>query len=184
MDEQKWKMFITKLTAGVNDGAMIDPTKAHFAMTVEFFNSLGIDDADKQLLDIGCYKCPLKNTKAIWNGVDINGVSDSGDIKSFINMDCHDLQIVDECFDIVFCNHTLEHVLAPLIVLSEIHRVLKNDGDVVIGLPIYPSFIGDDHNYVLTEGSWKHLFKRAGFKVVKETGVSVDGCACFHLRKV
>ncbi len=38
-------------------------------------------------------------------------------------------------FDVVVVNHVLEHVKYPKAMLSEIHRVLRNDGLLVIGVP-------------------------------------------------
>ncbi|MDC0338328.1 class I SAM-dependent methyltransferase [Flavobacteriales bacterium] len=41
----------------------------------------------------------------------------------------------NECFDVVFCSHVLEHVNEEDKSLKEIRRVLKKDGVVIIGMP-------------------------------------------------
>ena len=41
----------------------------------------------------------------------------------------------DECFDVVFCSHVLEHVNEEDKSLKEMARVLKKDGVVIIGMP-------------------------------------------------
>lgn len=44
----------------------------------------------------------------------------------------------DGSFDAIWMRHSLEHSIAPLIVLSECHRVLKEGGYLFIALPPYP----------------------------------------------
>jgi len=46
-----------------------------------------------------------------------------------------DLPFKNEEFDIVFCSHVLEHVTNQAMSLSEINRVLKKDGVIIIGMP-------------------------------------------------
>jgi ubiquinone/menaquinone biosynthesis C-methylase UbiE len=53
-------------------------------------------------------------------------------------MDMHALAFPDECFDAVWCRHTLEHSFAPLQVLAEIHRILKSSGYLFVVLPPPP----------------------------------------------
>jgi len=45
------------------------------------------------------------------------------------------LTFKDNCFDVVFSSHVLEHVSDAPKVLQEIKRVLKNDGVLIIGVP-------------------------------------------------
>lgn len=49
--------------------------------------------------------------------------------------DAHDIPYEDKQFDAVFCLETLEHVEKPLVVIQEIHRVLKDDGYIVVLVP-------------------------------------------------
>ena len=46
-----------------------------------------------------------------------------------------DAKLLPESFDVVVLNHVLEHVLEPCALLEEIHRILKKDGILVIGVP-------------------------------------------------
>jgi len=41
----------------------------------------------------------------------------------------------DAYFDVIVINHVLEHVTAPLKLLCEAHRILKDDGMLVVGVP-------------------------------------------------
>jgi SAM-dependent methyltransferase len=45
-----------------------------------------------------------------------------------VKMDLHDIPFEDNAFDVVFCNHVLEHVKDDVRCMQEIRRVLKPDG--------------------------------------------------------
>jgi ubiquinone/menaquinone biosynthesis C-methylase UbiE len=45
-----------------------------------------------------------------------------------VKMDLHDIPFPDNSFDVVFCNHVLEHVQDDVRCMQEIRRVLKVDG--------------------------------------------------------
>jgi SAM-dependent methyltransferase len=50
-------------------------------------------------------------------------------------IDVMDISLPDESFDTVICNHVLEHVLDPKKALSEIKRVLKTKGYLILQTP-------------------------------------------------
>jgi ubiquinone/menaquinone biosynthesis C-methylase UbiE len=52
-------------------------------------------------------------------------------------MDVHQIPFPDNTFDVVFCNHVLEHVEDDLKACSEINRVLKTNGWGIIQSPVY-----------------------------------------------
>ncbi|MBI2268188.1 MAG: class I SAM-dependent methyltransferase [Candidatus Blackburnbacteria bacterium] len=54
---------------------------------------------------------------------------------SFRVADAHKLPFPSRSFDAVFCLETLEHVADPDMVISEIYRVLKDDGYAIILVP-------------------------------------------------
>lgn len=45
-----------------------------------------------------------------------------------VKMDLHNIPFEDNSFDVVFCNHVLEHVSDDVRCMQEIRRVLKTDG--------------------------------------------------------
>ncbi len=64
----------------------------------------------------------------------------TGDIESplaKVKMDVHQIPFEDESFDVVFCNHVMEHVDDDILACKEINRVLKNDGWGIIQSPVY-----------------------------------------------
>jgi len=54
-----------------------------------------------------------------------------------IKMDVHKIPFEDNSFDVVFCNHVMEHVEDDLLACTEINRVLKKDGWGIIQSPVY-----------------------------------------------
>lgn len=111
----------------------------------------------------------------------------TGDIESplaKVKMDVHQIPFDDESFDVVFCNHVLEHVDDDRKAMSEIFRVMKPGGWGVLLVPFFyplpketiedPSikdpkmreelFGQDDHvrKYGL---DYKERLVKAGFKV-------------------
>lgn len=63
----------------------------------------------------------------------------SGDIQSGRAMhvvDVTNLQFVDNFFDYIIMNHVLEHIEEEVTALQELHRVLKNNGKMILSFPI------------------------------------------------
>lgn len=72
----------------------------------------------------------------------------TGDIESplaKVKMDVHQIPFEANTFDVVFCNHVMEHVEDDILACQEINRVLKNTGWGIIQSPVYdlPSTIED-----------------------------------------
>lgn len=64
----------------------------------------------------------------------------TGDLESplaQVKMDIHHIPFEAESFDVVFCNHVLEHVADDIAACKEINRVLKTGGWGIIQSPIY-----------------------------------------------
>jgi len=64
----------------------------------------------------------------------------TGDLDSpwaDIKMDLHDIPFSDNIFDVVLCNHVMEHVNDDIRCMSEICRVLKPGGWAIIQSPTY-----------------------------------------------
>lgn len=54
-----------------------------------------------------------------------------------VKMDAHDIPFDDATFDMVFCNHVLEHVNDDIRVMSEIYRVMKPGGWGILQIPLF-----------------------------------------------
>lgn len=62
--------------------------------------------------------------------------ADLYDKRAELKLDITALDLPSESEDIIFCNHVLEHVLDHVTALSEMHRVLRKGGILVISFPI------------------------------------------------
>ncbi len=56
--------------------------------------------------------------------------------KYVLNGDVCKLSFNDKCFDLIICNHVLEHIKDDTTALSEIFRTLKDDGTAILMVPI------------------------------------------------
>ena len=75
-----------------------------------------------------------------------------------------------DSFDGLTCFHVFEHILDPSIALSEIKRVVKKNGKIIIAVPNlnFKKFYNDyTHVKPYTRHSLKKLLKDFGFKKVK-----------------
>ena len=88
------------------------------------------------------------------------------------------LRLGMESFDVVVINHVLEHVDNPRLMLSEIRRILKRDGIIVVGVPNIGSLMAriksskwvslrpEEHIWQFTPATLKRLIKQEGFDIV------------------
>jgi SAM-dependent methyltransferase len=125
-------------------------------------------------LDIGCGDKPYKNlfkqsTSYIGMDVEISGHSNARK-KADIYYDGLHFPFDDKSFDSAVCFEVLEHVFNPIQFLTEINRVLKNDGILLITIP----FLWDEHekpyDYArYTSFGLKHLFELHGFQITEHS---------------
>lgn len=54
-----------------------------------------------------------------------------------VKLDVHDIPFVKDTFDVVFCNHVLEHVTNDTKVMAELYRVLKPGGFAILQVPLF-----------------------------------------------
>jgi SAM-dependent methyltransferase len=54
-----------------------------------------------------------------------------------VKLDVHAIPFAEAKFDVVFCNHVMEHVDNDLKAMSEIFRVLKPDGFAILQVPLF-----------------------------------------------
>jgi SAM-dependent methyltransferase len=63
----------------------------------------------------------------------------TGDINSPIadhHFDLHDIPFPENSFDVIFCNHVLEHVRDDHRCMQELHRVLRPGGWAIMQVPV------------------------------------------------
>lgn len=54
-----------------------------------------------------------------------------------VKMDIHEVPFEDNTFDVIFCNHVMEHVQDDIKAMNELRRVMKPTGWAVIQVPFF-----------------------------------------------
>ena len=80
----------------------------------------------------------IKKFKKItnWNYVSIDLKSPLADIKANV----YNLPFEENYFDLILCNHVLEHIEDDNKALNELHRVIKNKGTLIAQVPLDKNF--------------------------------------------
>ena len=81
----------------------------------------------------------------------------------------------DSSFDSILCNQVLEHIFNPSQFISEIHRVLKPSGHLLLTVP----FVWDEHEQPFDYARYSSfglnsLLVNHGFEIVKHEKINSD----------
>ncbi len=140
------------------------------------------------ILDIGCGRglvlAKLKNIGCeVW-GTELSEVSSKFARETLkltiLNKNLEDCAFNNDYFDVIIMFHSLEHLISPLIILKEVHRILKPGGILVVEVPrfdsIYSKIFKDKwfhldvprHLYHFNDRTLEKLLTTAGFNVLKK----------------
>lgn len=124
------------------------------------------------ILDFGCGAKPYKELfkqSSNYVGVDLeNEAHDHSNEDVDVYYDGNKLPFENETFDTVFCTEVLEHVPNIHNSLSEMNRVLKKNGKILLTTP----FVFPEHEMPydfrrLTENGMQQVLHESGFEVIK-----------------
>lgn len=117
--------------------------------------------ADGRALDVGCGDGVLtfKLARAGWEayGVDLSDIAlqaaraelaQRRAKAEFRRASCYDLPFPDDWFNLVVCSEVIEHVLEPDRLLTEMRRVVKKGGRIVVSTPRRLTKIPADSEHV------------------------------------
>lgn len=168
-----------------------------------------IEETSSRVLDIGCASGWLTaRVVQILPGAGVIGLDVSQKMINyaktrypqivFICADAHQLPFPDESFDLIICSETLEHVVDPLRVLSEIRRCLSPNGQAIVSMDTGNILFNlvwffwtrtkgkvwqGAHLHKFDRDKLKKLFKKANFKIEKQRMFHLGMAIAFKLRK-
>jgi SAM-dependent methyltransferase len=122
------------------------------------------------ILDVGCGSKPYQKlfNASEYIGLEIDSEDNRKNKRADYFYQGDNFPFIDEEFDSVISNEVLEHIFNPDIFLSEINRVLKPQGILLITVP----FVWDEHEQPYDYARYssfglKHLLKKHGFKILE-----------------
>jgi SAM-dependent methyltransferase len=132
-----------------------------------------VNYAKGELLDVGCGEspfCPLfLQTTNSYVKTDVLTSSGKPDLYSEISA----LPFKDNSFDTILCTQVLEHVYDPFCAISEMKRLLRSRGVIIIGTPLIYWIHEAPVDYLrYTKYFYQKVAKKYGFEIIflKEVG--------------
>lgn len=124
---------------------------------------------NNKILDFSPSRCLSKKMKSVSH---INYMSSdlSGNFNADFKYDITNLEIETNTLDLVICYHILEHIDNDLQAMSELYRVLKNNGKAIIQTPFKEGEIYENKAITLPEERLLHFGQEDHVRVY-----SVDG---------
>lgn len=137
-----------------------------------------------KLLDVGCGTKPYQS---LFHTVEYCGLeidSESSRARGFADFfyDGNIFPFAADTFDSALCNQVLEHVFNPDDFLSEIRRVLKSNGKLLLTVP----FVWDEHEQPYDYARYssfglKALLEKNGFRIIHSEKIGSDASTLFQL---
>jgi len=94
------------------------------------------DNTQKKILHIAAEPCFVRRLKDVFNDNYPNYLTaDLYNPSAMVKMDITNIHYSDESFDVIICNHVLEHVSDDLKAMKELYRILNKNGWAILLVP-------------------------------------------------
>ena len=128
-----------------------------------------VEFAHGNCIDIGCGDMPFKSIVlgkvSQYDTLDIERrIPEVKYLGNILNMD----MISDNAYDSVLCIEVLEHVRDPFLAISEVSRIVKKKGHIILSVPHLSRLHEEPNDYFrYTKHGLQYLLKNAGFRVLR-----------------
>lgn len=141
-------------------------------------------DVCGDLLDIGCGTKPYEKLFNVskYVGLDIESSINENRSKADDFYDGNKFPYADSAFDVALCNQVLEHVFNPNVFLSEINRVLKPGGRLIMTVPFVWDEHEQPHDYArYSSYGLRFLLENNKFVILKYEKIGANATVLFQL---
>lgn len=135
------------------------------------------DEINGLAVDIGCGNKPYEKLFKVSSYIGIDIQTSIHNVKSFADIfyNGKTIPIKDKQVDSIICNQVFEHVFEPNLFLSELNRVLKLGGKLLITLP----FVWDEHEKPFDFARYssfgiRYLLEKYGFEIMVQKKTAGD----------
>jgi SAM-dependent methyltransferase len=185
IDGKKYRKFLPYGYDKPRDNALAPGTlslERHRLMWLYLQNDTNFFSARLKVLSIAPEQCFLKRFKKLKNLEYITAdlYSPIVDVKA----DILDLPFKDNEFDVIFCNHVLEHIEDDTKAMSELYRVMKPGGWGIFQVPMRYGYDKTYEDFSITDkeerkkhfGQYDHVrwYGRDYFERLKKVGFQVE----------
>lgn len=130
----------------------------------------------RKILDIGCGTGdfgrlkPSADIEVFGIDCDVSALRIARQFEEvkIIDLETGNLPYKDDIFDAILAKDILEHIYRPWYLVKEMNRVLKENGVVIVNVPMpKPNIVWDDYTHIrgFTKASLKTLFEDYGFEI-------------------
>lgn len=137
-----------------------------------------------RLLDVGCGRKPYRDlfTASEYIGLEIDTPENRACQQADFFYDGNSFPFDDQQFDGIVCNQVLEHVFTPDQFLTEMGRVLKSRGLLLLTVP----FVWDEHEQPRDYARYssfglKSLLEKNGFELLQQQKTNADVRVLFQM---
>ena len=124
--------------------------------------------AHGRMLDVGCGQKPYKDLFRVSAhvGLELDTPDNRASKQADYFYDGHTFPFADQSFDSVFASQVFEHVFNPLGFLTEVNRVLRTGGTLLLTLPFFWDEHEQPHDFArYSSFGLTHLLEQHGFEV-------------------
>lgn len=136
--EKRYRMFLPYGRINTRENALCPnclSLERHRLIWVYLQQQTDFFKKPKQVLHIAPEACFINRFEKIHGEGYITADIESPLAK--VKMDIHQIPFAENTFDVVLCNHVLEHVRDDIQAMHEIHRVLKPGGFAILQIPFF-----------------------------------------------